>query len=200
MLESSFHSHLNERPSERQGLHSTLSIRRGTPTDAAALAAFAARTFTEAFGADNRASDMKAHLATAYGEKQQAEELSDPSVVTLLIEDSGRLMAFAQVRQHQPPPCVTGEAPIELYRFYVDSAWHGRGVAQRLMASVRETARDSGGRTLWLSVWERNPRAIAFYAKCGYRDVGTADFFVGPDRQTDRILVMNVADTAPVVT
>ena len=178
----------------------TLSIRRGTPQDASALANFAARTFAETFGAQNRASDMEEHLAATYGAEQQARELGDPTYITLLMEDDVRILAYAQVRQHQPPPCVAGDAPIELYRFYVDRSWHSRGVAQRLMAQVYDAARNLGGLTLWLSVWERNPRAIAFYAKCGFRDAGTADFFVGPDRQTDRILVTNVADHTPGTT
>jgi diamine N-acetyltransferase len=45
---------------------------------------------------------------------------------------------------------------------------------------------------LWLGVWERNPRAIAFYAKSGFSEVGIHDFLVGTDRQTDRVLVAPV--------
>jgi diamine N-acetyltransferase len=67
------------------------------------------------------------------------------------------------------------------------------GAAWRLMTGVHEVAADLGGTTLWLSVWERNGRARAFYKKCGFEDVGTGDFWVGGDRQTDRILVAPVA-------
>ena len=49
-------------------------------------------------------------------------------------------------------------------------------------------ARAMGGRTLWLAVWQRNPRAIAFYRKYGFRDVGTHFFVVGSDHQTDRVM------------
>ncbi len=87
---------------------------------------------------------------------------------------------------------MTGPAPVELARFYVDRPWHGRGLAQRLMAAVVDAAIQLGGQTLWLGVWEQNPRAIAFYAKSGFLDAGSTDFFVGPDRQTDRVLVTAV--------
>jgi RimJ/RimL family protein N-acetyltransferase len=43
-----------------------------------------------------------------------------------------------------------------------------------------------------LSTWERNPRAITFYTKAGFTETGTADFFVGSDRQRDRVLVAKV--------
>jgi len=42
-------------------------IRRARPSDAAALAEFAARTFADAFGAANRPDDLAAHLASSYG-------------------------------------------------------------------------------------------------------------------------------------
>ncbi len=163
-------------------------IRRGTVADAAALAAFAARTFAETFGPDNDPADLAAHLAESYGVPQQSKELADPTQVFLVAEHDGAIAGFAQLRTKPPPPCVTGEAPVEIARFYVDRPHHGTGLAQQLMAATRATAVDMGGRTLWLGVWERNPRAIAYYAKSGLRDVGSADFFVGPDRQTDRIM------------
>lgn len=168
-------------------------LRRATPTDAASLASFAARTFLETFGPDNDPQHMAAHLATSYGPAQQQVELGDPTIVTLVLEVDADLAGYAMVRRHEPPPCVTNRTSVELWRFYVDQPWHGRGAAWRLMTGVHEVAADLGGTALWLSVWERNARARAFYKKCGFEDVGTGDFWVGGDRQTDRILVVAVA-------
>jgi ribosomal protein S18 acetylase RimI-like enzyme len=42
---------------------------------------------------------------------------------------------------------------------------------------------------MWLGVWERNPRAIAFYLKTGFVSVGSHVFMVGSDPQTDLVLV-----------
>lgn len=170
----------------------SLAIRRAEPADAAALAAFAARTFREVFGPQNRPEHMEAHLASAYGVAQQARELANPDCVTLLAHVGDTLAGYAQVRRGEPPSCVTGERPVELRRFYVDRPWHGQGIAQRLMDAVHGSARALGGRTLWLGVWERNPRAIAFYGKTGWRDTGATVFCVGTDRQTDRVMVTPV--------
>jgi GNAT superfamily N-acetyltransferase len=137
---------------------------------------------------------MALFLTSTFGAEHQAREIADPRYVTLLVEGEGLLIGYAQVRRETPPPCVMDPSPIELLRFYVDKEWKGRGVAQRLMAEVRATAAALGGQTLWLGVWERNPRARAFYAKCGFRDVGAHDFVLGDDRQTDRILVASLVD------
>ena len=168
-----------------------VSIRRAEPADAGPLAEFAARIFDETFGPDNRPEDMAAHLANRFGVRQQTEEILNPDVVTLLAEDGEhRLIAFTQVTSiHQHPDCVTGPAPVEIGRFYVDRPWQGRGLAQRLMAAALDAARSLGGETVWLTVWEHNPRAIAFYEKCGFRDVRSQPFQLGSDLQTDRVMV-----------
>jgi len=169
-----------------------LQIRRGIARDAATLAEFAARTFAETFGAENDPRRLQEYLAKAYGIEQQTAELHDPDVVTLLatLDD---LVGYAQVRRSRPPRCVEPAGSVELHRFYVDRAAHGTGVAQQLMASVRACARELGADRLWLGVWEHNPRAIAFYAKAGFSDVGAHTFDVGGDLQIDRVMLAPLA-------
>ncbi len=163
-------------------------IRRATDEDAERLAELARRTFVETFGPDNTAEDMAIHVAKSFGPELQLREIRDPRMITLLAELGSMTVGFAQVHQGQPAACVTGDSPIEVRRFYVDRPFHGRGIAQALMRAVERTAQDLGGRTLWLGVWERNARAIAFYAKCGFVDVGEHAFIFGTEKQTDRVM------------
>ncbi len=169
------------------------TLRRAGPADAAPLAELAARIFTETFAEDTRPDDLADFLARSYGIRQQTAELESPGIVTIVAETPEDLAAYAQVRRSKAPACVTAEAPVELWRFYVQRDWHGSGLAGRLMSAVVDVARELGGHSLWLSTWERNVRAIAFYRKHGFRDAGAADFWVGSDCQTDRILVADVS-------
>ncbi len=169
-----------------------VDLHRGDVADAAELAAFAARTFSETFSADNDPSDLQMHLTMNYGLEQQVAELADPRVITILARSNDELVAYAQVRKGPSPSCVTQESPIELHRLYVDRRLHGSGLAQKLMAAVHQAAHDFGASHIWLGVWEKNPRAIAYYKKAGYSDVGSTIYCVGPDRQTDRVLLVSV--------
>jgi GNAT superfamily N-acetyltransferase len=169
-----------------------LTIRHGVPADAAVLAAFAARSFADTFGAANDPARLAAFLDATYGVEQQSRELADADTATLLATLDGAIVAYAQVHRGDAPACVDADAAVELQRFYVDRAAHGSGVAQRLMDAVRAAAREFGARRLWLGVWEHNPRAIAFYLKCGYVEVGSKTFDVGGDRQTDRVMLLRL--------
>lgn len=165
-------------------------IRVGGPRDAADLAELAAQTFHETFAADNRPEDLALYMASAYGKSQQLNELLDPSITTLLVEENEQLAGYAQIRSGAAPQCVKGDSPVELWRFYVAQPWQGQGLARTLMQRVISESRERGGSTLWLGVWERNERAKAFYRKTGFVEVGSHIFMVGTDAQTDRIMMM----------
>ena len=167
----------------------SVQIRRALPEDAAGLARLAARTFSDAFAADNTPDNLQLHLDRSYGVPQQSAELADPSITTLLAEVDGELAGYAQITSGAVPECVEDEAPLEIMRFYLDQAWHGRGVAQRLMSAAVEESVRRGARTLWLGVWERNLRAIAFYGKCGFVSTGSKIFCLGNDEQLDVVMV-----------
>jgi diamine N-acetyltransferase len=170
------------------------TIRRAVPADAAALAELGARTFRDAFEADNTPENMALYLASSYGRDLQSAELRNAGIVTLLAEGEGRLAGYSQLRDGPAPDCVGGPGSIELWRFYVERAWQGRGVAQTLMAPTIEAAAARGAGTVWLSVWERNHRAQAFYRKCGFEDRGEKPFILGNDRQTDRVMALALGE------
>ncbi|MCG8455578.1 MAG: GNAT family N-acetyltransferase, partial [Holophagales bacterium] len=149
-----------------------MQLRRARQTDAAALAELAESTFREAFEAVNHPDDMNAFCAETFGEAIQAREIGDPTLEIWVCDRGGELIAFLQLRSGEPPPCVEAAEPLEIQRFYVDARWHGKGVAQLLMELALRRAGEGGFDTVWLGVWEHNPRAIAFYRKQGFEEVG----------------------------
>jgi ribosomal protein S18 acetylase RimI-like enzyme len=167
-------------------------------SDAPALTRLGADTFRDTFEGTNTPDDMARYLAEAFTPEQQAAEISDPTGAVLLAEHygasgGGELVGYAHLVSGRAPEAVRGPAPLELKRLYVARAWHGRGVAQALMDAAIDAARAHGAQTLWLGVWERNPRAVAFYVKYGFERVGEHTFVLGGDAQTDWLFARPLA-------
>jgi len=167
-------------------------IRIAEAADAAALARLAEATFRSTFEATNSVEDMALYCRRHFGEALQAAEIADPAMLSLLCEEAGRLIAFAQLRWHAAPACVAAVHPGEIQRFYVRDDWQGRGLAQQLMQACIAALGRHGTDVVWLGVWERNSRAIAFYRKFGFIEVGEHVFVLGNDRQRDIILARPV--------
>lgn len=165
-----------------------IRIAEAAPEDADLLANLGRRTFTEAFADTNDPDHLARFLEETYSREQQAEELRDPAVTTLLAWVDGVPAGFAQLRRGPCEPCVDGPAPVELQRIYALAAFLGTGLGKALLSACMARAEAEGFRTLWLGVWEHNPRALAFYARQGFQQVGSHPFDVGGDLQTDLIL------------
>jgi ribosomal protein S18 acetylase RimI-like enzyme len=135
---------------------------------------------------------MASYLESAFSPHKQADELTDPLNTFLLAEAGETVVGYARLHLGSPLSAITGAHPIEIARFYADKAWIGRGVGPALMQACLELARQKGCDTVWLDVWERNPRAIAFYRKWGFEVVGEQTFQLGSDLQHDLLMQCNI--------
>jgi ribosomal protein S18 acetylase RimI-like enzyme len=167
-------------------------IRRAEEDDALALSVLAEATFRAAFAESNSAANMQLHCTASYGQALQLAEIRESNRETWVAELDGRLVAYVQLRLDAPSPVPSGERSVEIQRFYVDASRHGSGLAHQLMAHVLARA-DAGEHTvIWLGVWERNTRALAFYRKWEFEVVGEHIFKVGDDPQRDLLMRRNV--------
>ena len=168
-------------------------VRRAEPGDTAALAGLAESTFRDTYAAQNSAADLEAYIAGHFGERHQARELVDPRLRTWVAtaEDGRTLVGYVQLRIDAPCPVPGVSGPgAEVARCYVRRDRHGRGVARMLIDAAVDGAREAGAGVVWLAVWQRNPRAIAFYAKSGFAIVGETTFAMGTDEQRDHVMAL----------
>jgi diamine N-acetyltransferase len=161
-------------------------------SDNVLLAELGARTFFDTFAQDNTPEDMAAYLAASFSPQKQADELADPLTTFLIAEIDDTAAGYARLRLSLSPAAITGRRPLEIVRFYSDKTWIGRGVGAALMSASLDFAAQQRCDTIWLDVWERNARAIAFYQKWEFAVVGTQSFQLGSDLQNDLLMQRTV--------
>lgn len=88
------------------------------------------------------------------------------------------------------PPDLPGaiEGDIELRRIYLLSRFQGGGMGRRLMEAAVQEAGDRRFRRLLLGVYGENHRALAFYRRMGFAEIGTREFWVGTKCCSDFVL------------
>lgn len=164
------------------------TIRPAVPDDAALLADLGARTFRETFEGICSPRDLELFLGDTYGEAKQRAELVDPARPAWVLEVDGAASGFLQLRLGHREPCVSGQRAVELQRIYVLRSVLAGGLGAALMGTALDHARSWGADVLWLGVWENNAKALAFYARHGFREVGDHVFRIG--QQIDRDLIL----------
>ena len=171
---------MSEESSQQQiAARSALALRHASIEDAPALAAFAARAFTETYRDLDDAKDIAEYVDAHFNVPAVSAVVRDPACITLLAEIDERLAGYAVLKSAQPPNCSVGPSPIELARFYIDQEFIGKGYGAQLMLAAHAEARRLGAKTLWLGVYERNVRAVRFYERFGFRKAGGKEFLFG---------------------
>jgi diamine N-acetyltransferase len=167
-----------------------LLIRAGDLADAELLAELGARTFRDTYAGDTAADDLEAYIAANYRRDVQARELQDPTHLYLVAEVASTPAGFALLRSDVREQGVPGRRPVMLAQIYVDRPFIGRGVGAALMRRAVAEARDRDHDVLGVGVWERNTRAIAFYRRWGFTEVGDMGFMLGDELQRDLVLAL----------
>jgi GNAT superfamily N-acetyltransferase len=171
---------------------SLFKIRHASTADNILLSALGAETFYDSFAAENTPENMAAYLAASFSPEKQARELVDPASRFLILEAHGQPAGYARLRLGPAPAAVVALRPIEIVRFYARRAWIGKGIGARLMQACLQTAEVEHCDVVWLDVWEHNPRAIAFYRKWGFVEVGWQVFQLGDEVQNDLLMSRSV--------
>lgn len=160
--------------------------------DAALLSQLGARTFREAFGRFIPPIDLDSYISATYNPARQMDGLTNPLRKCLIAEREGIAVGYAMLHAHEALPIVAGENPIELERLYLLQDSIGRGLGSVLMCKCIKESRRCSHKTMWLRVWERNERAIAFYRKLGFEGVGVRSKELGKSIGKDLIMARKI--------
>ncbi len=170
-------------------MQETFRIRRADAGDADGLSRLAAATFPLACPPTTPAQDIAHHIAAELNAERFLEYMAAPDTEFHVAEDGSGLIGYLMlVAGALGAPPLPGRAPMEVRRIYVDPQWHGRAVAQALMATAAQRAAASGCDCLWLGTNQANDRAIAFYRSAGFSTFGTRTFQVGCSIECDYVL------------
>lgn len=156
----------------------SISYRDAVLEDGPALAAMGRRCFTETFGPHFPAADMALHLESKFGPDGLPKELADPALSIRVAEADGAPIGWLKRGPMDLPVPHEPDAQ-QVIQLYVLAPWQGAGVAAALMDWAVAAARAEHAPALYLCVWEKGERAIAFYRKHGFATVGHAPYRLG---------------------
>lgn len=159
----------------------TVALRPCVLEDAEALALVAASTFLEAFAGVLPGPAIVQHCARHHIPAIYVRYLSDPRVQTWLavMREGDAPVGYSMLTPPDLPLEDLHPADVELKRIYLFSKFQGSGVGQKLMDVALDGARSVEAPRLLLGVYAGNSRALRFYARNGFRQVGVRNFTVG---------------------
>lgn len=162
-----------------------MEFRAATPSDTAEIAEFMTRNFLAAYGHCSSPENVQQAVKDYYGVEAQRTDLGKDDIINCLCIIENKIAGLAQVK---PPNPDSNQHKSELSRFYVDTPYHGKGIAPELMQKTLEQLKAKSAQSLWLSVWQESQQAIRFYQKQGFVISGDTIFMIGDDPMKDWLM------------
>ncbi|MFR0552754.1 GNAT family N-acetyltransferase [Ligilactobacillus salivarius] len=157
--------------------------------DIEALQAIAKQTFTETFGSQNTAEDLAKFLSEEYAFDKLKAEVENPELFYYFCYFEDELAGYLKLNVGAAQTEPDYPEALEIQRIYVLQKYQGKRIGLAMMQQALVVAEELKKPQVWLGVWENNFKAQAFYQKSGFKKVGSHDFILGNDKQTDYILL-----------
>ncbi|AZC23767.1 MULTISPECIES: GNAT family N-acetyltransferase [Pseudomonas] len=162
-------------------------FRHAQVEDALCISGLATQVFLDTYATDGMRADLAEEALSTYAPQQFRQRLADPRKVLLLAERAGHLLGFAELGDNIRPPLAQLSQGMELVRLYVQRHAHRQGIGQALLDRAESLAQARQASCLWLTAWDGNHPALAFYLAQGYDAVGTTHYEFGGNRYGNQV-------------
>ncbi|MGF1543772.1 MAG: GNAT family N-acetyltransferase [Parvularculaceae bacterium] len=164
------------------------TLRACSAADAPALSLIGQATFLDAFAGRLDGRDVVAHCRAVHDVASYETLLAD-GAAAWLVERADAPVGYAVAIQPPDLPVETSADDAQLLRIYLLPSARGRGHGARLMAVVRDWARERGAERLFVGVFRGDADAIGFYERSGFASVGESLFRVGAHSYADSVMM-----------
>ena len=175
-----------------------MNIRKVNIQDVEKLKEIGKLTFAETFSSENSEENMKEYLENGFSTEKLTAELTDQNAEFYFAELDGKTIGYLKVNVGQSQTEIKDKNTLEIERIYVLKEFHGKKVGQILYDKAIELAKEKNVEYVWLGVWEKNPIAIRFYEKNGFKAFDKHVFKLGNDEQTDIMMKLELNEKKPV--
>ncbi len=158
-----------------------MNIREANIADAEIISQLAQTTFDETFGHlfPNREVLLAYFEKTFSLEKIQSSIQKENNVFWVaFVEDIP--VGYAKLKIHSPSQFIAKEKIGQLQKIYVLKEYLSMKIGLELQNTLLQKAKELGREYIWLSVYKENSRAINFYKKNAFNQIGKHQFQIGP--------------------
>lgn len=157
-------------------MQAAIHIKRAGRADSALLANMGKVTFIASHGISAAAIDIEEYVAARYSLETVQDDLADDRNIYHILYYNGEPAGYSKIVLNTPPLPEWKENATKLERLYLLQPYYHLGLGQTLLQFNIDLSRQQQQQSMWLYVWTGNERAVHFYLRQGFKQVGSHDF------------------------
>ena len=160
----------------------TIEIRLAKKEDAPSIALLGRTTFTETFGHFFRdQQDLIDYYNLTFSVQKIEAGIEKPNNIFWIAFVDRLPVGYAKLKLNSQSEFVESADVCQLQKIYVLKDFLSMKIGLGLQDALLKKAKALNFDNVWLSVLDSNERAINFYKKAGFEEIGNHDFQIGKE-------------------
>ncbi len=156
-----------------------ITIKKANETHVEILALLGTSTYHESHGhyiADK--NDLKNYLEEAFSVSKISEDLKNPRNLFYILYKNELPIGYGKIRLNSSPSGDDSDKSCQLERIYILKEFIPLKLGQQFLNFLEKKSKELKYDRMWLSVYLENTRALRFYQKNDFQEVGKSTFTV----------------------
>ena len=145
-------------------------------------------TFISTFGDSTSEKNLKEYIEKAFNINKMYDELVNENSLFYILYDDKTPVGYLKLNEGEGQTDIKDSCSLEIERIYVVKEFQSIGIGKILLNKAIEIALYKNKDYIWLGVWEKNEKALAFYKKNDFIIISQHSFIMGDDEQLDYIM------------
>lgn len=167
-------------------------FQRVTQDDVGQLKEIALKTFFDSYFHLNTPTNFECYVDKAFRKNKLLSEIQNENSFFHFVTNRGNIIGYLKMNIGDSQTEHFDHTYLEIERIYLDARFQHKGIGYTMLQFALRQAKAFSKSKIWLGVWDKNPKAIKFYRKNGFRETGSHIFRFGDEDQTDIIMERDV--------
>ena len=165
-----------------------ITIRQANAADVDTIVSLGRKTFVETYGDTNKKEEVVTYMDNMFNQERIEKEINTFGERFFIACVGDLPVGFTKLSENKIPKGLNGKKKIQVERIYVLKEYQGFKIGTELIEKVLSVAGGEGYKIVWLSVWQKNNKAIQFYQKAGFVIYDTDTFQFGEEVHDDFLM------------
>lgn len=172
--------------------HVTLKIHKILEKELELLQIIAQKSFFETYAHLNDKNKINHYINTNLSLAQLRKEYHNPESLFYFAKIEENIVAYLKLNFGKAQTESSFDSAMEIERIYVLKEFQQKEIGFTLLNHSFKIAKERKLDRIWLGVWIKNPQAINFYKKNGFKECGKHIFQFVDEAQTDLLMQLDL--------
>jgi ribosomal protein S18 acetylase RimI-like enzyme len=169
-----------------------IAIRKAEPTDAKNLAVLKQQVWVSTYATEGLVDEISGYVIAEYSLEKTEKWIADKNKWIFMVTVDEGVVGCAEISLLPQRPMDKVEPCPEISSLYILERFQGKGIGKQLLVACLKKVELLGHHKAWLSVYHKNEKAIGFYEKQDFENVGEIDFQIDKNKYKNFVMLKNL--------